>query len=348
MNIICTGISCSGRKEFMADFESLCHEKGMRIGFFNVVDFLNRAAAESGIKFTDKVLDSDHAVLSLARRSAFYEIANLAHNYDHAFIGLHACFRWRGVLMEGISFRDIERFPADVFINVVDNLQDIEKCMQANPQWAGIRRQEINVWLDEEEFLTKQLANVKGKPHYTVPRQHNLENFYNLLFSEKQKFYLSYPITLLREVPDQIEQIRTFGAKMNKNFIVFDPLSIKDMELVNLAKTSPSSEQGGASDPEIMTISRIDQNVSEQIKTRTISRDYQFIRQSDFIVVIYPTDKLSPGVLSEMNFASRYNKPVYAVYSHARSPFFENLCEQIFDNVEELEAFLIDESHSNL
>jgi nucleoside 2-deoxyribosyltransferase len=135
---------------------------------------------------------------------------------------------------------------------------------------------------------------------------------------------------------------------MNKNFIVFDPLSIKDMELVNLAKTSPSSEQGGASDPEIMTISRIDQNVSEQIKTRTISRDYQFIRQSDFIVVIYPTDKLSPGVLSEMNFASRYNKPVYAVYSHARSPFFENLCEQIFDNVEELEAFLIDESHSNL
>ncbi|MCZ6678978.1 MAG: hypothetical protein O7E52_17230 [Candidatus Poribacteria bacterium] len=339
MNIICTGISCSGRKELMEDFESVCSDKGIRVGFFNVGDFMKRAAAASGVRFTEKVLDSDLAVLSLARRSAFYEIANLAHEYDYAFIGLHACFRWRGVLVEGMSFRDIESFPADVFINVVDNLADIVHRMQNNPQWAGMRRDEINVWLDEEEFLTKQLANLKGKPHYTVARQHNLDNFYDLLFSEKQKFYLSYPITLLREAPDQIESIRSFGLKMLKDFIVFDPLYIKDMELVKSAEAAQKDANGG----NITTISGIDRNLSEQIKTRTISRDYQFIHQSDFVVVIYPTDKLSPGVLSEMNFASRYNKPVYAVYSHQRSLFFENLCEQIFGTVEELEAFLKDQ-----
>ena len=33
MNIICTGISCSGRKELMADFEALCREKDVHIGF---------------------------------------------------------------------------------------------------------------------------------------------------------------------------------------------------------------------------------------------------------------------------------------------------------------------------
>ena len=97
------------------------------------------------------------------------------------------------------------------------------------------------------------------------------------------------------------------------------------------------------------TMSEMDDDVIEQIKTRTISRDYQFIHQSDFVVVLYPTDKLSPGVLSEMNYASRYNKPVYAVYSETRSIFFENLCERIFDTFEELEGFLcetygIDES----
>ena len=337
MNIICTGISCSGRKELMKDFESLCRDKGIRIGFFNVGDFMERAAASSGVRFTEKVLDSDHAVLSLARRSAFYEITNLAHEYDHAFIGLHACFRWRGGLAEGISFRDIESVPGDVFINVVDNLADIVQRMRNNPQWAGMRRDEINVWLDEEEFLTKQLANLKGKPHYTVARQHDLGNFHDLLFSTKKKFYLSYPITLIRyETPDQIGSIRAFGSKMQKDFIIFDPLYIKDMELVH-ATESPQEEAGSG---EITTISGIDRNLSKQIKTRTISRDYQFIHQCDFVVVIYPTDKLSPGVLSEMNFASRYNKPVYAVYSHARSPFFENLCEQIFDTIEELEAFL--------
>ena len=302
---------------------------------------MHRAAAESGVRFTQKVLDSDPAVLSLARRSAFHEISNLASDYEHTFIGLHSCFRWRGGLIEGISFRAIKNLPADVFVNVVDDLADITKRMQQNPQWAGMRREAVNVWLDEEEFLTKQLATLNRRPHYTVARQHDLENFYDLLFSNKQKFYLSYPITLLRETPDQIDQIRSFGSNMGQKFIVFDPLYIKDMELIHDADTPPSDKRKVATENEITTISSIDINLSEQIKTRTISRDYQFIQQSDFVVVLYPTDKLSPGVLSEMNYASRYNKPVYAVYSHARSPFFENLCEQIFDTLEELEAFLL-------
>ncbi len=341
MNIICTGISCSGRKELMGDFQALCRQKNVRIGFFNVGDFMRRAAAESGVRFTEKVLDSDPAVLSLARRSAFHEIMNLASDYDHVFIGLHSCFRWRSRLIEGFSFRDIKNLPADVFVNVVDDLESIAQRMESNPQWAGMRREEINVWLDEEEFLTKQLAILNDKPHYTVARQHDDENFFNLLFSEKQKFYLSYPITLLRETPDEINQIRAFGSNMRKRFIVFDPLYIKDMELIRAAESSPSEKRKIANGDGITTISSIDDNLSEQIKTRTISRDYQFIHQSDFVVVLYPTDKLSPGVLSEMNYASRYNKPVYAVYSHTRSPFFENLCEHIFDNIEELDEFLV-------
>lgn len=324
----------------MGEFKALCRDKGIRIGFFNVGDFMHNAAAASGIQFTDKVLDSDPAVLSLARRSAFYEIANIAHDYDHTFVGLHACFRWNGKLVEGVSFKDMQGFPGDVFVNVVDNLADIAQRIEDNPQWVGMRRDEINVWLDEEEFLTKQFANLKEKSHYTVARQHNLENFYDLLFSKKKKFYLSYPITLLRQdAPDQIQSIREFGSKMRNNFIIFDPLDIADMDLIH----STESPQEETTDGEIPTVSDIDQDFNVQIKTRTISRDYQFIHQSDFVIVIYPTDKLSPGVLSEMNFASRYNKPVYAVYSHARSPFFEHLCERIFDSIEELETFLEDQ-----
>ena len=340
MNIICTGISCSGRKELMADFEALCRKKNVRIGFSNVGDFMHRAAAESGVRFTEKVLDSDPAVLSLARRSAFHEIASRVSGYEHAFIGLHSCFRWRGRLIEGISFRDIREFPADVFVNVVDDLADITNRMTPNPQWTGMRREEINVWLDEEEFLTKQMAALCGKPHYTVARRHDLENFYDLLFSDKRKFYLSYPITLLRDDVDHLDKIQAFGAKMRRDFIVFDPLDIKDMELIHDAEAEPSEKPEAATSDKIDTISNIDASFNEQVKTRTISRDFQFIHQSDFVVVLYPTDKLSPGVLSEMNYASRYNKPVYALYSHARSPFFENLCERIFDTFEELDSFL--------
>ena len=336
MKIICTGISCSGRKELMADFETFCAEKGLDIGFFNVGDFMHQVAAESHVDFTEKVLDSDPAVLSLARRTAFYEIAQLAADYKHAVIGLHASFRWRGSLLEGFSFKDIEILSPDFLINVVDNITDISERMERSMQWAGMGKSVLNVWLDEEEFLTRQLSHLIEKPYYTVAKQHDLENFYELLFSPKKPiFYLSYPITLLKDTPEEIEKIREMGEKLSRSFIVFDPLSIKDMALV----TAGGEAVDGT--PRVpTTMGEMDKDVIEQIKTRTISRDYQFIHQSDFVVVIYPTDKLSPGVMSEMNYASRHNKPVYAVYNETRSIFFENLCERIFDTFEELEDFL--------
>ena len=331
MKIICTGISCSGRKELMANFKILCMKRKLNIGFFNVGDVMHRAAAEARVHFTDKVLDSDPAVLSLARRTAFYEIARRAEDYEHAIIGLHACFRWRGSLIEGFSFKDIEILLPDLLINVVDNITDISERMEKTPQWAEMGKAALNVWLDEEEFLTRQLAHFTEKPHYTVARQHDLENFYELLFSPKPKFYLSYPITLLRDTPKEIEKIREIGEKLSRSFIVFDPLTIKDMELVTLTKDESDDAP---------RVSEMGEEVIEQIQTRTISRDYQFVHQSDFVVVIYPTDKLSPGVLSEMNYASRHNKPVYAVYPGTRSIFFENLCDRIFDTFEELADFL--------
>jgi adenylate kinase len=336
MKIICTGISCSGRKELMTDFATFCAQKGLNIGFFNVVDFMRRVAAESNVDFTEKVLDSDPAVLSLARRAAFYEIAQLAADYQHAIIGLHACFRWRGSLLEGFSFKDIDIIQPDMLINVVDNIADISERMEGTVQWSGMGGGSLNVWLDEEEFLTRQLARLIEKPYYAVAKQHALANFYELLFSPKKPiFYLSYPITLLKDTPEEIEKIREMGEKLSRSFIVFDPLSIKDMALVT---AGGEAVEGTPRVP--TTMGEMDKDVIEQIKTRTISRDYQFIHQSDFVVVIYPTDKLSPGVMSEMNYASRHNKPVYAVYNETRSIFFENLCERIFDTFEELEDFL--------
>ena len=45
--------------------------------------------------------------------------------------------------------------------------------------------------------------------------------------------YLSYPITLLRDDVDHLDKIQAFEAKMRRDFVVFDPLDIKDMELLH-------------------------------------------------------------------------------------------------------------------
>lgn len=332
MKIIVTGISNSGRREFMEDFERLCREKQADISFFDIGTVMKQTAKESGIDFTDlKVLDSDATVLSLARRTAFYKISLQAQKTQHSCVGIHACFRWRGVLLEGLAYREVLEFPADIFLNVVDNIQDVIARFKANPQWGWMRNDEVGVWMDEEEFITEQLAKLSGKPFYVVAREQNADDVYDLVFGSKKKFYLSYPITVLEHMPEELERIRGAVGRLRQKFICFDPLFIKDMSLARQLEKAEGTKK----------ITDIDSRMIDQIKTRTVDRDYQFIQQSDFVVVMYPTEKLSPGVLSEMNFAYRYNKPVYAFYPYARSPFFETLCERIFTSVSELEDFLI-------
>lgn len=332
MKIIVTGISNSGRREFMEEFERLCKQNKTDIAFWDIGTVMKQTAKESGIDFTDlKVLDSDATVLSLARRTAFYKISLEAQRKQHSCVGIHACFRWRGVLIEGLAYREILEFPADIFLNVVDNIQDIIARFAENPQWSWMKSDEVGVWMDEEEFITEQLAKLCGKPFYVVAREQPVEDVYDLVFGSKKKFYLSYPITAIEDQPEELEKIRGAVNRLRSHFICFDPLYIKDMSLAReLEKMDRETK-----------LADIDSRMIDHIKTRTVDRDYQFIRQSDFIVVMYPTDKLSPGVLSEMNFAYRYNKPVYAYYPYARSPFFETLCERIFTDVGELEDFLI-------
>lgn len=318
----------------MRDFEALCRKKKADISFHDIGTVMKETARESGIEFTDlKVLDSDPTVLSLARRTAFYKISLEAQKTEHSCVGIHACFRWRGVLLEGLAYREVLEFPADIFLNVVDNIQDVIGRFQENPQWSWMQKDEVGVWMDEEEFLTEQLAKLCGKPFYVIAREQPLEDVYELVFGNKPKFYLSYPITVLEDMPEELEKIRTSVKRLREEFICFDPLYIKDMTMARDLEAAERSR----------SITDVDSRMIENIKSRTVDRDFQFIRQSDFIVVMYPTEKLSPGVLSEMNFAHRYNKPVYAYYTHAKSPFFENLCDKIFTDVSELEDFLISE-----
>ncbi|MBI4531704.1 MAG: hypothetical protein HY709_09275 [Candidatus Latescibacteria bacterium] len=330
MNILCTGISCSGRTDLLSAFAAACEIRGTALTVFNVGDFMEEAARSAGVHFTEKVLDSDPAVLSLCRTLAMKDIGQQVTRMEHTILSVHACFRWRGILIEGLTHRDLREFPADVFVNVVDDVDTILQQAAASPQWSHLTRDEVNVWLDEEEFLTRLWADYAEKPYYTIARIHPVTNLYDLFFTSKKKCYLSYPITLLEETPDEIERIRAAGRRLTERFIVFDPLYIKDM---NIARSYETIDGG------METVDRLDRSAIERIKTRTVTRDYQFIRQSDFIVVIYPTDRLSPGVLSEMNFAHRYNKKVYAVYHHTRSPFFELLCDRIFGSLEDLEEF---------
>ena len=103
-------------------------------------------------------------------------------------------------------------------------------------------------------------------------------------------------------------------------FFVFNPLDIKDKTHVT---TRLDDVEGLLTDESI-----------KLIDSRTVERDYRFIAQSDAVVVIYPTDKLSPGVFAEMRYAYSHQIPVLMLFLEKISPFLDEIAE-IYQKEEE-------------
>jgi hypothetical protein len=189
--------------------------------------------------------------------------------------------------------------------------------------------EEINYWLQEEEFISNVLADINDIPFYVIGKKHHINNLADLFFSTRPSIYLSYPITAIqKENPELIKVIENeYLPKLEEKFIVFNPLVIKDLEKTKNIK-------------KIEEISGEDFYV---LGVRTVVRDYRFVEQSDFLVVIYNTEKLSTGVIAEIIYASTHNTPVYMVYPYHVSPFLDEYATIIFPSFEKLLAYISNE-----
>jgi nucleoside 2-deoxyribosyltransferase len=220
---------------------------------------------------------------------------------------------------------------AKMSVNVVEDVKKVEETNARNAKWDDGTRpsvQETQEWLTEEEFVTDIMGEVTGKPVYIVARQHTLGNLADLFFSNKRRIYLSYPITAVKETdPGLLEAIQTtYLPALEERFVVFNPLAIKDMSLTydGVLKDIPR------------LVDQMTPAAKDTIKTRTIERDFQFIDQSDAVVVLYMTDKVSPGVLAEIYYAHRNQKPVFMAFPGSASPFIEDATDVIEKDIDAL------------
>ena len=339
---IITGISGSGRIELQNEIAKEAESRGFKVVVHDVGGLIKQEAITYGIPIVDaRFLDMDRSQLCLLRASALKEVElNILKepNVDFHLIGIHATFRWKGRLIPGISYPDTIRLAPDGFINVVHNVREIMDTNKKNPKWDKSTKtptlQETQEWMMVEEFATDIMAAVISKPTFIVCRDHNTPNLTDLFLSQKKRIYLSYPITAVQESqPDLLEKIQgPILKKLEELFVVFNPLAIKDMKL--------TSQKENAELPQL--IDQLTPQAIEFIKSRTIERDYQFIDQSDAVVVFYMTDKLSPGVLAEIYYAKRNQKPVFMAYSGKASPFIEDAVTIIEPDIDVLLDKLIE------
>ena len=337
MRVLFTGISGSERGNVAEELAAYCSAHGIQVGVFDVGKTIFEIIAEQQLSISDgRILDVDTNLLKALRVAACERILRRLEPYEHAFISIHLTFRWRNQLLPGFNYSDIMKLQPDEYVNVVDNLKEIHDRLNQSKEWERKPTlSDLNTWLDEEDFITRTLADFQQKPCWVVARDHYVENLNKLVFEPKaRKMYLSYPITTIRaEKPELLDVIQGFGQELTARYVVFDPLHIKDMELAH------ATEHPDRAGELALDLEELDEDTVQQIKHRTVTRDYRFIEQSDFVVVYYPTDKLSPGVISEMIYAHTRNKSVYAIFDGARSPFFERYCTKIFADIAGFEHY---------
>jgi adenylate kinase len=328
MKVLMSGISCSGGKEIARKIEGL--DKSVKA--FDIGEIMFDFSRELNIKLSnEKVLDMDPRILKLLRELAFQRILSETDKSDTTVLSLHLTFRWHRRLLPGFAFPELEKFSPDMYINVNDELKSIINCMKKDKWAKELSLETVNMWIDEEEFTTKLLADLHGKPFYLVPKNMDLDQIVELIKTNKKKAYLSYPITLLeKENPEKIKEIREFGNLLKKEVILFDPLYISDLLDIENLKKKKGAEK----------IEQVTDEAEQMTKDRVVARDFQFIDQSDYVIVYYPTQLLSAGVMSEIVHAYAHNKEAYAIYPFEVSPFLEYYCTRIFKTIDEFKDFL--------
>ncbi len=326
---VATGVSGCGRIELLNELSSLLKARGKSVAVHDVGALIQAECRRNRLPYTDqRILDLDPALLRSLRSSALKSVRLAVLSgpaTDFHLVGIHATFRWKHRIIPGIAYSDVLALNPSGMLNIVHDLAAVIEDNQQNPKWAAGQTPtpiETQAWMMEEELVTEVLADVIDRPMLIVSRRHHAENLADLFSTKKRRVYLSYPITAIRdENPSLLEQIQgPVLDALEKLFVVFDPLTVSDMKLVTAEPPA-----GGLSPRAI-----------EIIKARTIERDFQFIEQSDAVVVVYQTDKVSPGVIAEMRHAHQSQKPVFVAFPGRPSPFLEYFATRIEPDVERL------------
>lgn len=333
MKIFCTGISGIQKLDFIRKLKPYLAQYNRRIEIFDTWEYLSRAGADLGQEVTkEKVLDLHNldALRAIAFERICNEIEQLAQEDPAADIifSTHACFRWNKFLRSGFDVYYLNRINPDIYVNFAADVLDIQENLSKDTQWANrLSLEEIVTWRDEEMFITETLAMFQKKRFYLIAIPEILTSLGAMIqYPDRKKLYISFPITAIQQDnPEMLDEAASIVGELQKYFIVFNPLSVKDLNDI-------SGEN-------------ISRGIQKQLKAATVWRDFKLISQSDIVAVYYPVEKNSPGVNQEIMYAFTHGKDVYLYYPKhfGLSPFWDPqlTVTRSFDSVAAFQEYLI-------
>ena len=326
------------KKQCLEGLEDFARNQGKVLKCFNVGRMMYEA--DPTIK-PHRILQKDISELTSSRSRVWGEIVSSISNDDTCdcfLINSHSVFRWSRGLFSGFTRSEIEDLNPDICIVLIDDIHDIKLSLhhrKHKPESFTLK--DIIIWREEEILTSEFAASLVGCSHYIVTKKQCPDLLYKLLFQNSlKKAYLSYPITLVRNIPKIWNDITAFRQGLSNQLICFDPYSISEGFLQGLYDKA-SAEKGRQlvdvvveSEGAVMRlpmneISEVIPNIQGQI----VARDFQLIDQSDMVIAYIPVVKglpaISQGVERELAHAQRATLDTYVIWPYKRrpSPFLE-------------------------
>ncbi len=331
MVIVATGISGSGKKEYLNNFEKYAAKLGKKVKIYHVGARMLKRAKEDGLNVTkENILNSNKHTLKALRNTVFENILREYEEdkktYEVIIINIHGFFYWKKTFRHSYDHTYLDKFNPDLFITIMGHPLEIQKELSARPQWVeeNLTVQEMFMWENVETEVMATWAELYKKPFYAFFHTQTLATLYKLAFlPEMEKVYLSIPMTYVTDPKDN-EKIKEFAKKLEKYFTVFVPDPLKgELPRINEERSKET-------------------DIAYTTSHQTVRTDFELLlNQSDRIIVFFPKALPSPGVVNELREAHETNKGAWVVFpSDIASPFFTYFLDKSFPTEEDLFAFI--------
>jgi len=322
MLIIATSVSGSGRKEYLNELTDYAKKFGKKIKIYHVGQMLFEHAKNVGIHLTpENILNANPSVIHAIRGAVSESIlANLPKDRrenDVVIISIHSIFFWKDRFVRAYDRFYLNKLNPDMFVVLFNRATDILNTLNSRRQWKPqkLTLHEILLWQNIEVEMTASWAEIDRKPFYVISVLQPINTPYRLIFEPWiEPVYVCMPITHLKKKSDQ-EKVRKFIEKLDKYFVVFNPLKV---DIIEGKKFDLAAYH------------------------HTVNQDlYLLIKQSKKVIAYFPVIVSSPGVINELREAHETNKDVWLIFpSKTKSPFLVYFSSQIFESTEEFFKFL--------
>lgn len=345
MNIVISGQSGLDKSDFVESLKEFIEKKGKKVCVFHIGKLICK---ERGVN-EEKILNLKINELDALRKLVFERILSEIEkkNPENVIINTHNVFRWENALFPAFNRKYLSNLEPDIYISLIDDVDAVYLRLKKTRPSSSYTLKDLMVWREEEMIITDTLANFHNCPHYVLSVNYGPQIIYKLMYENYlTKVYTSFPITLIRDIPELVEEVRKFREWVNKRAIAFDPYCAIGEK--RLHYELERAIDNGQNKIRIKTLGEeIEFNVSDiseivaDIDGQIIYRDFRLIDQSDMVLAYIPTigekPQLSSGGERELEYGHDNGKKVYVICNLPKklSPWINQRVDGVFKNFDE-------------